>query len=258
MRRLVGGVVAVAWLGSTFIGITSTSVAHAQQDLVESDPAVIRARAAVQEAQAAAHAAADEVTKATQQRDATQASIDEHVANVAELDRQRAELAAQRDQLRADLRARAASLYIGGGDSNRLDSLMADSALDAARQQELGDAAARTTLRSARKLQEARAGLAKIQDTLRQEEATLRDEKAQLDEVIAHQERLQTDMDRKVAVANAALAQARAIGAMRVQGEPIMGPSLLTAGQLVAWYRAQGYHPRLEIDISELAGIFIE
>jgi peptidoglycan hydrolase CwlO-like protein len=258
MRRLVGGAVAVACLCSTLVGVTLASAAHAQQDLVESDPAVIRARAAVQEAQAAAHAAADEVTKATQQRDATQASIDEHVAKVAELDRRRADLAAQRDQLRADLRARAASLYISGGDSTRLESLMADSALDAARQQELGDIAARTTLRSARKLQEARAALAEVQDALRQEEAALREQKAQLDDLVAQQEKLQAEMDRKVEAANAALAQARAIGAMRVRGEPVMGPSLLTADQLVAWYRAQGYHPRLEIDVSELAQIFIE
>jgi peptidoglycan hydrolase CwlO-like protein len=258
MRRLVGGAVAVACLCSTFLGVTFASSAGAQQDLVESDPAVLRARAAVQEAQAAAHAAADEVTKATQQRDATQASIDEHIAKVAELDRQRAELAAQRDQLRADLRARAASLYISGGDSTRLESLMADSALDAARQQELGDIAARTTLRSARKLQETRTALAEIQDTLRQEETVLREQKAQLDDLVAQQEKLQAEMDRKVDAANAALAQARAIGAMRVKGEPVMGPSLLTADQLVAWYSAQGYHPRLEIDIAELAQIFIE
>ncbi len=258
MRRLVGGTVAVACLCSTFVGVTFASVAHAQQDLVESDPAVIRARAAAQEAQAAAHAAADEVTKATQQRDATQASIDDHIARIAELDRQRADLAAQRDQLRADLRARAASLYMSGGDTSGLESLMADSALEAARQQQLGDIAARTTLRSARKLQEAREALAKVQDTLRHEEDALREQKAQLDDLVAQQEKLQAEMDRKVDAANAALAQARAIGALRVQGEPIMGPSLLTADQLVAWYRAQGYHPRLEVDISELAQIFIE
>ena len=259
MRRLVGGAVAlaVACLCSTVVVVTTTSVAHAQ-DLVESDPAVTRAWAAVQAAQAAAHAAADEVTRAAQQRDATQASIDDHVARVADLDRQRADLAAQRAQLRADLRARATSLYISAGGTSGLDSLTADSALDVARQQELGDVAARITLRSAHKLQEAREALAKVQDTLRREESDLREQKAHLDDLVGQQEKLQADMDRKVDAANAALAQARAIGAMRVQGEPIMGPSLLTADQLIAWYRAQGYHPRLAVDVSELVQIFIE
>ena len=37
-----------------------------------------------------------------------------------------------------------------------------------------------------------------------------------------------------------------------------MGPSLLTADQLVRWYNAQGYRPRLETSIDDLARIFIE
>jgi peptidoglycan hydrolase CwlO-like protein len=253
----VGGAVAVACLFTTF-GALAVPAAHAQQDLVESDPEVIRARAAVDEAQAAAHAAAAEVEKTTRQRDATQASIDDHVANVAELDRQRADLAAQRDTLKASLRERAVSLYRSGGDTTALDSLAADSAIDAARQTELGGIAARTTQRTARKLQDARDQLATVQDTLRREEAELRRQKSAVDDLVAQQERLQADMDRKVEAANAALARARAIGALRVKGEPVMGPSLLTAQQLTAWFRAQGYHPRLEVDVSELAQIFIE
>jgi peptidoglycan hydrolase CwlO-like protein len=258
MRRLVGGAVAVAWLCSTLVGVTFTSGVARAQDLVESDPTVIRARQAVVDAQAAAHAAADRVTAATQQRDATQASIDDHVAKVAELDQERAALAAQRDQLKADLRERAASLYRQGGSPNDLDALMTDDALDAARRKQLGDIAAETTLRAARKLDDTREQLGKVQDTLRAEETQLRAQKAALDDQVTSLEKLQADMDQKVAAANAALAQARALGALRLAGEPVMGPSLLTADQLVAWYRAQGYHPRLEVDISELAQIFIQ
>ena len=64
--------------------------------------------------------------------------------------------------------------------------------------------------------------------------------------------------DQKVAAANAALARARVIGALHAAGEPVMGPSLLTAAQMVAWYNAQGYHPRLETSINDLAQIFID
>jgi peptidoglycan hydrolase CwlO-like protein len=257
MRRIVGGTLALALLCSTFVGVTVTSVARAQ-DLVESDPAVVRARQAVNDAEAAAHAAADQVTKATQERDDTQASIDDHVAKVAELDQERAQLAAQRDALEADLRERAASLYRQGGSASDLDSLLTDDALDAARRQQLGDIAAKTTLNTARKLQDTRDQLGKVQDTLRGEEATLRTQKAALDNQVTGLEKLQADMDQKVAAANAALAQARAIGALRLAGEPVMGPSLLTANQLVAWYQAQGYHPHLAIDIADLAQIYIQ
>ena len=104
MRRLVGGAVAVACLFTTFITLAAPA-ARAQQELIEADPDVVRARAEVEAAQLAAHQAANQLEQATQQRDATQASIDEHVAHLAELDAQRADLAAQRDVLKADLRA---------------------------------------------------------------------------------------------------------------------------------------------------------
>ena len=257
MRRLVGGAVAVACLCSTFLTLAAPA-ARAQQELIESDPAVVRARAEVEAAQAAAHEAADQLEKATEQRDATQASIDEHVAHITELDAQRADLAAQREALKVDLRERAVTLYRAGGDSSQLDALMADSAVNAARRQQLGDIAARTTLRTSRKLEDTRIELAKVQDTLRTEETDLRQQKASLDDLVAQQERLQAVTDQKVAAANDALARARVLGALRAAGDPVMGPSLLTADQIVAWYNAQGYHPRLETSISDLVQIFIE
>ncbi len=144
MRRLLGGAVAVACLFSTFVTLAAPA-AHAQQELIEADPDVVRARAEVQAAQLAAHQAANQLEQATQQRDATQASIDEHVAHLADLDAQRADLAAQREVLKADLRQRAISLYRAGGSTGRLEALNADNAVDAARRARLGDIAARTT-----------------------------------------------------------------------------------------------------------------
>ena len=257
MRRLVGGAVAVACLFTTFI-TAAAPAARAQQELVESDPGVVRARADVESAQLAAHQAADQLEKATEQRDATQAAIDDHVARIADLDAQRAGLAAQRDALKVDLRERAVALYRAGGDTSHLDALMATSAVNAARREQLGGIAAKTTLRAAQKLEDTRNQLGAVQDTLRAEESDLRQQKASLDTLVGQQQQLQTVMAQKVAAANAALARARALGALRAAGDPVMGPSLLTADQLVAWYNAQGYHPRLETSIDDLARIFIE
>jgi peptidoglycan hydrolase CwlO-like protein len=254
MRRLGYGVVGVALLLSTAFATT----AHAQQDLVESDPQVIRARTELESAQAAAHAAARELAKTTDQRNITQASIDDHVTQIDELDQQRAQLAAQRDALQAVLRERAVALYRAGGDNTGLESLSADDAEEAARRQQLGDVAAETTHRTQRKLEDARAELGKVQDTLRSEEADLRRQKAALDDLAAKQQQLRAVMDQKVAVANAALQRARAIGALRAARYPVMGPSALTADQLVAWYNAQNYHPRLETSIPDLAQMFIQ
>ena len=253
MRRLLGGAVAVACLFSTFVTLAAPA-AHAQQELIEADPDVVRARAEVQAAQLAAHQAANQLEQATQQRDSTQASIDEHVAHLADLDAQRAALAAQREVLKADLRQRAISLYRAGGSSGRLEALNADNAVDAARRARLGDIAARTTQRASQQLEDTRVELGKVQDTLRAEESDLRQQKASLDSQVAQQERLQTVMAQKVDAANAALGRARALGALRAAGDPVMGPSLLTADQLVRWYNAQSYRPRLETSIDDLAG----
>jgi peptidoglycan hydrolase CwlO-like protein len=254
MRRRVGGVFALACL---LISLTA-AVAHAQQDLVESDPDVIRARSAVVAAQQAAHEAAAAVEKTNQQRDATQASIDDHVTRIADLDQQRADLAAQRDALLDVLRQRAAALYRAGGDPTSLRVLAADNAVEAARRQQLGDAAAKTTQRTTRKLEETREELGKVQDTLRSEESDLRSQKAQLDDLVRRQEQQQSVMDAKVAAANAALATARAIGAVRASHYAVMGPSTLTADQIVAWYNAQGYHPRIETTVSDLVQTFLQ
>jgi peptidoglycan hydrolase CwlO-like protein len=254
MRRRVGGVLALVCL---LVSVAATA-AHAQQDLVESDPDVIRARNAVVAAEAAAHDAAAEVEKTTQQRDATQASIDDHVNRIAELDQQRADLAAQRDALIDVLRQRAAALYRAGGDPTTLRVLAADSAVEAARRQQLGDVAAKATQRTTRKLQDTREELGKVQETLRGEEADLRTQKAQLDDLVQKQEQQQAVMDAKVAAANAALATARAIGAVRASHYAVMGPSTLTADQIVAWYNAQGYHPRIATSVADLVQTFLQ
>jgi peptidoglycan hydrolase CwlO-like protein len=254
MRRRVGGVLALACL---LVSVAATA-AHAQQDLVESDPDVIRARNAVVAAQEAAHEAAAAVEQTNQQRNATQASIDDHVNRIAELDQQRADLAAQRDALLDVLRQRAAALYRAGGDPTVLNALAADNAVDAARRQQLGDIAAKTTRATTRKLEDTREQLGKVQDTLRSEESDLRTQKAQLDDLAQKQEQQQAVMDAKVAAANAALATARAIGAVRASHYAVMGPSTLTADQIVAWYNAQGYHPRIATSVPDLVQTFLQ
>jgi hypothetical protein len=97
-----------------------------------------------------------------------------------------------------------------------------------------------------------------VQDTLRHEQSDLQAQKTSLDDLLAQQERLQAVMDQKVQAANAALAHARAIGAVRASHYAIMGPSTLTAAQIVAWYNAQGYHPRIETSVADLVQTFLQ
>jgi len=255
MRRLAGGAVALALVVAAILG----TAAHAQTDFVESDPEVIRAREQVAAAQLAAHQAAAELEATAQQRDATQVSILEHVARIEELGHQRETLAAYRNALRAVMRDRAVALYRNGGDGTGIAAIEeSGSALEAARRQQLGSAAAESNQRTARQLEEARAQLAGVQAALRDAEEELRRRRAELDELVAQQAERQAVVDERVAAANVALERARAVGALRAAGDPVMGPSTLTAEQMAGWVRSQGFSPRIEADLTELAQIFID
>ena len=239
--------------------ILATAPPAGAQDFVESDPAVVRAREQLEATQLAAHRAAAVLEATNQNRAAVQADIDTHTTRIAELQAQRADLTQQRKVLAAVVRERAAALYRAGGDGTGIASIAdADSALDGARREQLGAAAAESNQRTARQLSETRAQLGVLEDTQRQEEAALGDERDRLDATATDLEAQQAIFDQRVAEANAALAQARAIGALHAAGEPVMGPSLLRADQLAAWVRAQGYHPRIETDLVSLAQIFID
>jgi predicted nucleic acid-binding Zn-ribbon protein len=251
----LGGILGATWTAAP----TSTAPAGAQS-LIDSDPAVVRARADLEAAQAAAHEAEAKLEATTQQKADVEASIAEHQQHIAQLDAQRAELAQQRDTLLDHLRQRAVALYSMGSDgSTSAADLFSGSVLDGARRKQLGDAAARTDHANAKQLEETRKALADTQTQLRSEQADLEQQQAQLDSLITTLQSQQAALDQRVAEANAALERARAIGALHAAGDPVMGPNTLTADQMVAWFDAQGYHPRMsDVSVAELAQIFLE
>jgi hypothetical protein len=97
-----------------------------------------------------------------------------------------------------------------------------------------------------------------VQDTLRAEQSDLQAKRQALDASASQLAARQATFDQRVAEANTALAQARAIGAIRAARFPVMGASLLTATQLAGWVRAQGFRPRIETDLVTLAQLFID
>jgi len=158
------------------------------------------------------------------------------------------------------LRRRAVALYSLGSDgASAADIFSDDSVLDGARRKQLGDAAARSDHANARKLEETRATLADTQSTLRKEQDDLEQQQSELDSLVGQLQTQQAEVDQRVAVANAALERARAIGALHAAGDPVMGPATLTADQMIAWFDAQGYHPRLSnTSVPELAQMYLE
>ncbi len=251
----LGGLLGATWS----VGLGAVPSAHAQESLIESDPAVVRARADLEAAQQAAHEAEAKLEETTQHQADVEAGIAEHQQHIATLDAQRAQLAQARDTLLDHLRQRAAALYAAGSDGTSAADIFSGSVLDGARRKQLGDAASRRDHDNARQLDETRKTLADTQTSLRTEQSDLEEQQAELDGLLTTLQAQQAAVDERVAEANAALERARAIGALHAAGEPVIGPATLTADQLVAWFDAQGYRPRLgNTTVPELAQMYLE
>jgi hypothetical protein len=54
------------------------------------------------------------------------------------------------------------------------------------------------------------------------------------------------------------LERAKTIGALRARGEPVQGPTVLTAEQMAGWIRAKGYSTRIQTSIDDLAQIYVD
>jgi len=254
--RFSAACVAVALVVGT-LGVAAP--AGAQQSLIDSDPAVVQARTDLEQAQASAHAAAARLEQVTEQRAAVEAQIADHQARITEMDQQRTTLASWRATLLERLKARARALYMTGGDGTGVSDVLSGTAMDGVRRKELGDAAARTDTGNAKKLEDARTQIAKLQDDLRSEQSDLEQQQTQLDSLVSQVQQQQALVNQQVAAANAALDRARVLGALHAAGEPIMGPAALTAAQMVGWYNSVGYTPRLSnTTVAELAQIYLE
>ncbi len=258
MRRRARAVAALAVLLVAALALVASALPAGAQD-VENDPGVQKARAALEDAQAAAHAAHAKVEATTQQLADVEAQIASVQAQIADIEAKIPVLRAEQEKLRRKLQQRAAALYAHGGPLTGPGDFPLEPSLGVVRRQRLADAAAKQDDDTRRALKETEAQLKKLHGQLKEQHAQLDQQRAQLQQLQAQLQQQQADMDRKVAEANAALEQARRIGALRLQGEPIQGPAVLTAAQMAGWWRSQDYSFRVHgTSIDELAQIFIE
>ena len=203
-RRIGAAALLTLGLGGV-LGVASVTPAHAQESLIDSDPAVVRARAEVEAAQQAAHEAEAKLEETTQHKADVEASIVDHQQHIAALDQQRAELAQERDTLLDHLRQRAVALYSMGGDGTSAADIFSGSVLEGARRKQLGDAASRSDHDNAKQLEETRKTLADTQTSLRKEQSDLEDQQSELEGLVATLQSQQAAVDARVAEANAAL-----------------------------------------------------
>ena len=256
-RALSGWLLVVAALSVTLVG--SSLPAGAQQGLIDADPGVVQARTDLQAAQSAAHAAYAQLEATQEQHDDVVARIDDAEAQVAAIEQRRTQLATERDALEVQVKARAVAIYVAGSPEVDPLGLNVSEAASENRRQHFGDIAAKRDHATMHSLVQTREQLATTVEDLRAEQADLEQQRTTLDSLLQKLASQQAVVDQRVAEANAALERARAIGALRLAGEPIIGPNTLNASQILGWFTTKGYHPNLGgTTVADLIPIFLQ
>jgi peptidoglycan hydrolase CwlO-like protein len=246
------------WLVALLAGLVAGPLTAVPAS-AQTDPGVALALSTLQSAQAAAHAAADQVQATTQQQAAVQAKIAANQAQITELEAQIPVLRAQEAQLRQVLQQRAAALYASSGPLGHYDSFIPDPTLTEVRRKVLANAAAKRDHRNADQLAALQVQLAQSEAEVKTQQGALAQQSAQLDQLAGQLQAQQALMNQRVTDANAALERAKELGALRASGrEPIQGPSVLTAAQMANWIRSRGYSPHIETTIDDLAQTYIQ
>jgi len=176
------------------------------------------------------------------------------------------QLVAERNAVIRTVRARAAVLYQVGEPTSPLASLTISSPMDLARRQILGRAAARrddetrvALERASQELASARDQLASERTALVGKEADLAARKQELDEIDARIRQQQADLDAQARDLQTRIQAAIAAGVLRAGGPSLMGPTTLSAAQMAAWWRAQGYTGySVSVPIETLAQIYVD
>src|SRR5712691_4553159 len=219
-RRVALGLVTVAiGLMSATAGLAIAAPPATGQE----DPGVVQARERLQQTQADANVAHDRYQQALDEQDQVQSQI-------TALEQAIPEMRAKEAELRSQLSTRAAALYKNTNPSAGLEVLAAKDHIQAGRRTKLTEAADAFDDERARQLNETAL-------RLEQAQRDLEGKTAQLEELLPRLEQEKAVFDQKVAEANRALEVAEEIGALRALGEPVMGPTVLSAAEMAAWYR---------------------
>jgi hypothetical protein len=215
-----------------------------------------------QAAQAKADLAAlqPQLAAATAARDEAQLRWDRLTAALLALDNQRSRVVVQLSAAKARLAAGAARAYksSGGGRINAALEAMneAGDLLDFSRDLHLINSYGQHEIDVVDELErDKRAVEREILETSRQRVAVKQDLDAANAQVATFTAQLE-DAQRRLTEAEMQMARFHELAS--TAGSPIMGPNRLTAAELAAFIRNNGYHPNITVTIDELAQYYIE
>jgi Mannosyl-glycoprotein endo-beta-N-acetylglucosaminidase len=196
-------------------------------------------------AQADAAAAQGRYDQAVAEREQAQVQI-------SNLEQTIASTRTQEAALRSENTRRAVALY-KNSDASGLQALDTEDPLEPGRRTKFTEFADEFYEERAQELHEEA-------DLQQQSHNDLQRRRAELDDAVPRLEQEKAAADQKVAKASRGLEIAEKLAPMRAMGQPVMGPSVLSAAEMAAWFRTSGSSPRLSagMSIEQLAQMFVD
>jgi uncharacterized protein YlxW (UPF0749 family) len=242
-RRWARTVLALTTVLST---LAITLLAFTPAASPQADPGVTGARDRLARAQSDANAAQDRYQQAVNERDQAQAQIND-------LEQTISSTRAQEAALRSEIATHAVVLYKNSDADAVPVALDPNQPMDAGRKLKFSAAADQFYAERAQQLHD-------TADQQQQAQGDLQKKRTEADNTVARLEQEKAVFDRKVAKASRGVEIADQIGPLRAMGDPVMGPTLLTAAEMVSWYRSSGASPRLSrgMTVEQLAQMFVD
>jgi predicted nucleic acid-binding Zn-ribbon protein len=189
------------------------------------------ARERLARAQADAADAQNRYDQAVADREQAQSAVDQLTQAIATA-------RAQEAALRQEIANRAVALYKNADDAGGIAMLDNTNPMDAGRKTKFTEV---TDKFYKERVQQLHATADKQQE----DQADLQRKRDELDDRIPDIQHEKADADAKVARAQRGFQIAEAVAPLRAAGDPIMGPTVLTADEMAAWLKTTGNTPRL-------------
>ena len=205
-------------------------------------------------------AAHDRLARARADADAAQARYDQAVADreqsqaqINDLEQTISSTRAEEAALSSEVTRRAIALYKNTDPTGGLTVFDTNEPMEAGRKTKFSEAADKYYEKRAVDLHEQA-------DRQQQEKDDLQRKRTELDDDIPRLEGEKVDAAGKIAKIVRGVEITEKLAPLRAAGDPIMGPTVLNAGEMAAWLRTTGSSPRLSggMTLEQIAQIFVD
>jgi hypothetical protein len=230
-----------AVLSATSIALFAYSPAASSQE----GPGVAGVRARLARAQADAETIQSRYEQAVNERNEAEVRLDELAQTISSTRTQEA-------VLRSEVARRAVALY-KNLDTGAFHVIGTDDPMDAGRKTKFTEFADRFYEEQAEKLEHKA-------NQHQEERDDLQRKRTELDDAVPRLEQEKAEAEQKVMKAYRGVEIAEQLAPLRAMGQPVMGPTVLSAAEMAAWFRTSSVSPRLSggMSMEHVAQIFVD